>query len=202
VDVHNISIHLGAKPKANKNSLRFLEGDASPAWNPGVSDGDILFELEFSRAILAFAAGGMTVASSFASIGSLVEEPDSPIFRPTPLKPRVCMMKPPSGESRATPALSINIDIPAVHFDIQKSGVDELQYWADDIGQLLERLAGGSEKGEAGGSRDTSLIGSCFFVRSRAGSGFDSGMTNNADDNAESVLKVFITESKFVPISA
>jgi len=201
VDVHDISLHLGTKPNANKHSLRFLERNT---WQPDISDEAVLFRLEFCRAILASAAGGETVASAFASIGSLVEEDSSssPTSRTSPLKPRMCIMRPPPGNSSSTPALAISVDIPAVHVDIQKSGVDELQYWADDIGQLLERLVDANDKGKIGDSRDTSLIGSRFFVRSRGGSGFESGMMGSANDNAESVLKLSITESKFSPLSA
>jgi autophagy-related protein 2 len=201
VDVHDISMHLGAKPNANKSSLRFSE---SNTWNPDISDEAVLFRLEFCRAILASAAGGETVASAFASIGSLVEEDSSssPISRTSPLKPRMCTMRPPPGKSRATPVLAISVDIPVVHVDVQKSDVDELQYWADDIGQLLERLADASDKDETGDSRDTSLIGSRFFIRSRGGSGFDSDIIGSANDNAESVLKLSITESKFSSLSA
>lgn len=194
VDVHDISMQLGAKPNANKSSLRFLEKNI---WKPDISDEAVLFKLEFCRAILASAAGGETVASAFASIGSLVEEDSSPISRTFSLKPRICTMRPPPGKSRATPVLAISVDIPAVHVDVQKSDVDELQYWADDIGQLLERLADASDKNETGDSRDTSLIGSRFFVRSRGGSGFDNDIIGSANDNAESVLKLSITESKF-----
>jgi len=195
VDVHDISLHLGANPNANKNPLRFLEKDT---WKPDISDEAVLFRLEFCRAILASAASGKTVASSFASLGSLVEEIDSPNFRPSPLVPHICIMRPPSG----TPAVAISVDIPAVHVDVQKSGVDELEYWADDVGQLLERLGDANDRGETGDSRDTSLIGSRFFVRSRGGSGLDSGMTGSGNDNAESVLKLSITESKFSSLSA
>jgi len=197
VDVHDISLHLGVNPNANKNPLRFLERDT---WKPDIADEAVLFRLEFSRAILASAASGKTVASSFASLGSLVEEIDStsPNFRPSPLVPRISIMRPPSG----TPAVAISVDIPAVHVDVQKSGVDELEYWADDIGQLLERLGDANDRGETGDSRDTSLIGSRFFVRSRGGSGFDSAMIGSGNDNAESVLKLSITESKFSSLSA
>lgn len=192
VDVHDISLQLGAIPNANKSSLRFSEQNT---WKPDISDEAVLFRLEFCRAIVASAAGGETVASTVASIGSLVEEDSS--SSSSPLKPRMCAMRPSPGNSSSTPALAISVDIPAIHIDVQKSGVDELQYWADDIGQLLERLADANDEGETGDSRDTSLIGSRFFVRSRGSSGFESGMIGSANDNAQSVLKVSITESKF-----
>jgi autophagy-related protein 2 len=94
--------------------------------------------------------------------------------------------------------MSLIVQIPSVHMHISKPLLDGLQYLADDISQLIERSFG-SEDGSEKESRDSSLIGSRFFAKSRSGSGTISGIsTGRASAKSESVVKIEITEGKSV----
>ena len=113
-----------------------------------------------------------------------------------PLQPRVSIIKP---TSKVVPIRAFGVDIPSVHIDIFKPTFDALQYWADDVTQLLGDLSSKSNDGidtEVGDSRDTSLIGSRFFTKSRSGSGSALSTSRN-DASAEIVVKLTVTESNY-----
>ncbi|KAF8964063.1 hypothetical protein BDZ97DRAFT_2058708 [Flammula alnicola] len=166
LDLHDINIALGSTP--SKPSTRFAREDPSPPRLPDVSDESVLLKAEFSGAVFSCSMVGAATATAFASFGPLTEMDGHNEFmtsglRTSPLQPRICVIKPSSGKSKC--------GVPALHVDISKSKFDALQYWADDVSQLLERLSGNEKEAEVGDSRDASLIGSRFFAKSRSGSG-------------------------------
>uniref|UniRef100_A0A8H7Y1H7 Autophagy-related protein 2 n=1 Tax=Psilocybe cubensis TaxID=181762 RepID=A0A8H7Y1H7_PSICU len=169
VDWHNIIVRHGAhSPRA---SARFANDNEIPSRNLDFSEKDTLLKIEFSRLVIACSMVGATTAFTFASLGALTDlETDNPEYLPSQsppsLQPTIYVIKPPLSPSRATPTFALSIDIPAVHVDLSKQEFDALQYWVDDLSQLLERLSGrlnNESSSFAGDSKDVSLIGT--FVR-------------------------------------
>ena len=195
-------ISLSAGFKRTKPSARFAATD-SFAGHSDISDDAILFNAEFGRAVIACSSIGAQVAVSFVSLGPLAHDvdfqdqtPNSIVPQPFPLQPRVSVIKP---TSKVVPIRSFGIDVPSVHIDISKPTFDALQYWADDVTQLLGDMSNKANDGtdtEVGDSRDTSLIGSRFFAKSRSGSGSALSSSRN-DASAEIVVKLTVTESNY-----
>lgn len=194
-------ISLSAGFKKTKPSARFAATD-SFAGNSDISDDTILFNAEFGRAVIACSSIGAQVAIAFVSFGPLAHDdmdfqdqtPSSIAPQPFPLQPRVSVIKP---TSKMVPIRVFSVDIPSVHIDISKPTFDALQYWADDVTQLLGDLSSKANDGidaEVGDSRDTSLIGSRFFAKSRSGSALS---TSRNDASAEIVVKLTVTESNY-----
>ncbi|KDR81673.1 hypothetical protein GALMADRAFT_276398 [Galerina marginata CBS 339.88] len=198
VDLHDIALATG--PKLAKASARFSSDPVSPTNDVGLSEDAILLRTEFSRAVIACSTVRATTAFAFASIGPLTDDEYSSnaeeIIDFPSLKPRISVLRPNIRKLGTTPVFALSVDLPALHVDVSKPGFDALQYWADDISQLLEHLSATSTdetEGGYGDSRDTSLIGSRFFTRSRSGSG--SALSTGASEGAASVVKLTITEA-------
>jgi autophagy-related protein 2 len=195
-------ISLSAGFKRSKPSGRLAATD-SFAGNSDISDDTILLNAEFGRAVIACSSIGAQLAIAFVSLGPLAHDmdfedqtPSSIAPQPFPLQPRVSVIKP---TSNVVPIRAFSVDIPSVHIDISKPMFDALQYWADDITQLLGDMSSKANDGidtEVGDSRDTSLIGSRFFAKSRSGSGSALSASRN-DASAEIVVKLTVTESNY-----
>ncbi|KAF8798079.1 hypothetical protein BYT27DRAFT_7203788 [Phlegmacium glaucopus] len=193
-------INLSAGLKRPRPSARFVATD-SFAGNSDMSDEAILLNAEFGRAVVACSSVGAQVATAFISLGPLTHDtdfqdqtPSLVIPHPPPLQPHVSIIKP---TSKVVPIRAFSVDIPSVHVDISKPTFDALQYWADDVAQLLEYMSSkvndGMDAG-VGDSRDTSLIGSRFFAKSRSGSGSALSTSRN-DASAETIVKLTVTET-------
>ncbi|TFY83716.1 hypothetical protein EWM64_g299 [Hericium alpestre] len=93
-----------------------------------------------------------------------------------------------------------HVDIPFVQVSLTKSTFDGLQFWADDVSQLVERLlAPINDETEGTSSQSPSLIGSKYFAKgSRTGSK-DNSMSGTIGGTertaaAETIVKVIIAE--------
>lgn len=167
------------------------------------SNGNFLLGAESNRIIAACAVIGSDTAASFFSMG-----PFNPIdaddvllenmgMAQLPLNPRIAITKATQGSDVPSPVMALTVDFPSVHVDISKCLLDGLQYLADDIAQLLERIFnkdGGDGGTGKGSSKDSSLIGSRFFVKSRSGSGSGFSTNSNAGSGKETVVKMVISE--------
>jgi hypothetical protein len=93
------------------------------------------------------------------------------------------------------------IEFPLVTVDLSKSALDGLQYWADDLAQLLERKSSTSPVDEEDAMTERgadSMIGSRFFTQSRGSSSarsFDELGREN-EGKGDMVIKVAITEAQ------
>lgn len=190
---------LSAGFKKTKPPARFTATE-SFAGTLDISDDRILFNAEFGRAIIAYSSVGVPIATVFVSLGPLGTDPQdqtpSSTSQPSPLQPRISIIKP---TSKTVPIRAFSVDIPSVHVDISKPTFDGLQYWADDVTQFLEYMSSNENDGtdaEVGDSRDTSLIGSRFFAKSRNGSG-SALITRRDDPSAETIVKLTVTESNY-----
>lgn len=229
LDLHDV--RLSAGPTAARRPVtRFADVHIPPssldARTAEGSPGSTLLSAECRRIVVACSAAGEGKASALASIGSLgsMESMSASVqdFRQSragaalplpdalsPLQPRVSVtrLQPRRSSFSASPnsaTLAVNVDVPSVHVDLSKCTLDALQYWADDAAQLAERVfggAGGDTDTEKADSRDTSLIGSRFFARSRrSNSGSVSGASGDA--GSENVVEVTISEGQLLLHSA
>ncbi|KAF8910987.1 hypothetical protein CPB84DRAFT_1821154 [Gymnopilus junonius] len=201
-DLHGITLSSGKNPP---KVTSFSNGSDSPSRSLDLSQRSIILSAEFNRAVIACSMVGVTTANIFASVGPLqMEEPIESITQEFlnsnslySLPPRIQIVRPNARSSKA-PLFALSVDIPAIDIHISKSEFDALQYLADDVSQLLERLSNLSNNAvqrEFTNSRDASIIGSRFFVKSRSGSG--SALSGGSDERAETVVKLTVTSAFF-----
>lgn len=191
----NLAMHA----RITTPTTRFAQRGSSPQPDSDASQGTVLFDIIFNRIILAYSLVGTTTAASILSIGPLAEDHHTQFMdtEAPPLKPRICIMKPKLGISKMAPGLALSIDLPCVQSSLDKVYFDALQYWADDVSQLLERISVCEAETELNDSRNPSMIGSRFLAKSRN----SSALGGSPNDGAEIVIKVSITESKSLQIS-
>ncbi len=175
-------------------TVSFAHRGSSPEPEPNSSQGMVLFDITFDRIILAYSLVGTTTAASILSVGPLEEDNHTQFMdsEAPPLKPRICIMRPRLGTSKTAPGLALGIDLPSVQGSLDKTYFDALQYWADDVSQLLERMSGHEADTEPNDSRNPSMIGSRFLAKSRN----SSALGSNRNESSGTVIKVSITESK------
>lgn len=110
----------------------------------------------------------------------------------------ICINKATSKSRQQKPGtLVITADIPSVHVNLDKSLVDGLQYWVDDVSQLVERTFGDKAKdsaSERGISRNSSLLGSHFFAQSSGGSEAEFSPRPAGEAASETVVKLSVSE--------
>lgn len=93
--------------------------------------------------------------------------------------------------------LVITTDTPSVYVNLNKPLLDGLQYWVDDISQLMERTFGEKSKdcaSERGLSRNSSLLGSHYFAQSSGGSESEFSPKPAGESVSETVVKLSVTE--------
>ncbi|KAJ7905574.1 hypothetical protein B0H14DRAFT_2660774 [Mycena olivaceomarginata] len=193
LDIHDVEVSTG--PAERKNT-RFAPHDTVPLTS--TVEAETLLSVGCKRIVAACSFVEESKATALLSVGSLAsgntEDAELPL-----LLPRITLSKStPSRSSASTTALVVQI--PSVHAHVSKPLLDGLQYLADDVAQLLERVTG-SQNGsdpEKADSLDSSLIGSRFFAKSRSGStssGLTAGRNTGNASKSESVIKVEITEA-------
>jgi autophagy-related protein 2 len=162
LDVHNICVISGANPPPAHAHFTEPRDAGLPK----------LAEIEMGRVLVAFgripsefdgrrkdivvlliSRAGLK-ASTFLTIGSLSspEQLFGTGFSDPPLNPKIII--------RST---SVECTLPTIQISLDKSTIDGLQLFADDIVQWAERAL--SEPKKEGGSGRTTLIGSRFFVK-------------------------------------
>jgi autophagy-related protein 2 len=140
IDFYEIKITTGATSLAQEQGLRFSE--ASPLDTPVLPknvDETTLMNVEFKRLLVACAPIRQHMATSILSLGSLYS--DSQDFRETlpALQPRLAITKLMSHSKDSVSVTMLSFNIPFVQIDISKDVLDGLQFWTDDVTQLLER---------------------------------------------------------------
>ncbi|KAJ6630872.1 hypothetical protein B0H10DRAFT_2160244 [Mycena sp. CBHHK59/15] len=196
LDIHDVNLSTG--PGERGCVTRFASQDA-----PQITalDSDTLLSAKCRRIVAACSPAGQTKATALLSIGPLAsgsaEDSQLPYLLPriTVSKSTAATRRPPNPMK-----LTLIVQIPSVHINMSKRLLDSLQYLADDTTQLMERVFGGESDSdtEMVDSRDTSLIGSRFFAKSRSGSG--NGLSGSQTDvKSETVIKVE-TSDAFVRI--
>ena len=179
-----------------------------------------LLTAEWRALLLACSSAGAETAKGFCSVGPLLSDADteapashdhirfqcdaSPTRRFSIVKLSRNPPSPSRQNGRRTAAVVTEIDIPSVALNISKPLFDGLQFWADDVSQLLERTtATPNDAAQENVSRNPSLLGSRFFSNSKQGSleipvcEIPSG---NIKSSTESIVKVTISEGESLHI--
>lgn len=148
LDCHEIRITAGSMPPARRPGTRFAVADPSETTAlPKDFDETSLMEADFKRLLVACSPISSQRATSILSFGPLHPGgQDTGDVRQigtseilSSLQPHLSITKltPHSKERSSVTALSFNI--PFVQIDVVKHVLDGLQFWADDISQLIER---------------------------------------------------------------
>lgn len=228
LDVHDLEFlpggHRDGRVKAPKIVAEDLYSLGTSADQERENEGSILLAAACQRIVVSYALVREGRATAIVSLGPIFLEereeqgtpfgPGSPSVMEVaapPVRPRIYISRytPPiqiyTAPSAAT--LSISLDIPSVHVELSKVLLDGLQLWADDLTQLMEVLSrdpavweSGTEKAH---SRESSLIGSRFFAKTRMGSqasGTESGSGSMPSGNSktsvnETAIKLSVSGS-------
>ncbi|KIY72189.1 hypothetical protein CYLTODRAFT_418166 [Cylindrobasidium torrendii FP15055 ss-10] len=182
IDVHDFV--FTNHPPSKKPAARFTDYPAQA---------DIVASIQLSRLVFAAAGPSESKALGVASLGSLTglaggsEESGA-------IVPTVSFVK------TSPVKTSLRISVPSLYVNIQKATYDYIQYAIDDASQLVEVTFGGEGAGgpskEKVDSREASIIGSRFFVQSRAGSDGNAGESATFQD--ESAIGVVNISEAFV----
>jgi len=204
LDLHDMVLSAGSS-MVQKPATRFADPEVHISSSP-------LMSAECGRIVIACSPVGIEKATAVLSLGPLISVGEIPghIHEGPPtsytdsdptsyaLRPSISLARP--SDSQRTPGtLAFIASLPSAHILLSKAVLDDLQYWADDATQLVERTFGnGGSDTDRAESRDTSLIGSRFFARSRRsdsdGSTLGGGLPSS---NTETVIKVIISEGEY-----
>lgn len=226
LDIHDLRLTPGDQaPPQSTTSARFAETEdpllAEAFSSPTSSDTSTLLSASWQRLTFACQSSGASKAQMILSLGPLPLEVQSrsredgiaigsPVSRAAGVqqaRPQFMITKTVTSSVAALPTLSttvVTVDIPSVHVHIGKKEIDNLQLWADDISQLIERALNPHGSGPAARDADADLIGSRFFNKTRhsQGSGTDSAASTvtarRAGSNEETNVKVAISEGSII----
>lgn len=211
LDVHVLRLTsrspLGA---GGKYRHRFSTKTESTYENSNSRDNHLL-TAEWRTLLLASSSAGAETAGGFCSIGPLSSAADSEVptshdhtrFQEDPspfIKLSRNLPVPSRRNSGRSAAVVVEIDIPSILICLSKQIFDSLQFWVDDVSQLLERtMTASGEVAQENSSRDPSLVGSRFFSASKQGSvdtAVDEASAGHIKSSTESIVKVTISEGE------
>jgi autophagy-related protein 2 len=221
LDVHHLKLTSCPSLGTGEIYPRGVDSKAESTSRDSSSRNNHLLVAEWRTLLLACSPAGAETARGFCSIGPLSLATDSEVpavhdhirFRgdASPIR-RFSFVKlsqnPPSSSgqrSGRSAALIAEIDIPSIVLTLSKPLFDSLQFWIDDVTQLLERtVASSSNTTQDNPSRNPSLVGSRFFSGSKQSSveiAVDETSPENVRSSTESVIKVTISEGECLLIS-
>jgi autophagy-related protein 2 len=182
--------------------------------NPNSRDNHLL-TAEWRALLIACSSAGAETARVFCSVGPLPSEesevtPSEDYIRflddTSPIRRFACItlaQNPPLPSGRKDKRSGVfvaEINVPSMYLNLTKPLFDSLQFWIDDVSQLLERnLVPSSDGTRENSSRNPSLVGSRFFSNSKQGS-VDTAVDNASSDRSKSfterIVKVTILEGE------
>ena len=179
-----------------------------------------LLTAEWRALLLACSSARAETARGFCSVGPLLPDADTEVpasrdhirFQGDAFPTRQFSfvklsqnLPSPSGQNTRRSALVTEIDIPSIVLNISKPLFDGLQFWVDDVSQLLERtIATSNDAAQENMSRNPSLLGSRFFSNSKHSSveiPVGEIPSDNIKSSTESIVKVTISEGESLHIS-
>jgi autophagy-related protein 2 len=188
-----------------KTNLESTSGDSN-------SRNNHVLTVEWRTLLFACSSAGAETARSFCSIGPLSLAADNEVQVPTshdhtrfqadalPFVKLSQTPRVPSGRNSGRSAAVIEIDIPSILLNLSKPIFDSLQFWIDDVSQVLERAtATSSEASQENSSRNPSLVGSRFFSASKQSSvevTADEISTGHIKSSTENIVKVTLSEGQ------
>jgi len=196
LDLHDVAI--STVPWASRHTARFANDNPRPAAEYTQGHQSFLVGSQIRRLVVACSPVGGHAATSIFSSGPIETESNgNPTFGPdtafvSAIQPRFSITKSEVLSDKNPPIVACSIELPSIHVEISKGAFDSLQYWIDDLSQLIERISRVSnDETEVNNASDVDLIGSRFFAKSRSASTLSTG-----SDAAryETVVKVAISE--------
>jgi autophagy-related protein 2 len=174
-----------------------------------------LLTAEWRALLIACSSAGAATARVLCSVGPLSsEESEVPsseehirfLDETSPIRRFACIklaQNPPLPSGRKGKRSGVfvaEINVPSMYLNLTKPVFDGLQFWIDDVSQLLERnLVPSSDGTRENSSRNPSLVGSRFFSNSKQGS-VDTAVDNASSDHSKSfterIVKVTISEGE------
>ncbi|KAF9227681.1 hypothetical protein BS17DRAFT_774146 [Gyrodon lividus] len=206
---------ISNNPAPTKPSLRFSEGMISSTSHSSNSISNAILSARLQEILIGYSSVDENLAHTFLTLGSLPANEGDPnasaLLATEPVSDALplCLVLGRSNlvkAAQSTPShrLTLAINVPLVNFALDKIVFDGLQYWADDVAQLLEcSLASQDNATETLPSRNPSLIGSRFFAQSRR-SGTHSTDESTMEtystrqvksSSSETVVKLSVTEA-------
>ena len=196
LDLHDVTISTA--PWASRHTARFASDNFPPAAECTQGHQNFLLGSQIRRLVVACSTTGGHVATSIFSSGPIETEsngdptsgPDTAFV--SAIQPRFSITKSNVLSDKSPSIVACCIELPSIHVEISKNAVDSLQYWIDDLSQLIERISRCSnDEAEDNTTSNVDLIGSRFFAKSRSASTLSTG-----SDAAryETVVKVAISE--------
>lgn len=179
LDLHDIRV--ANAPSRKSPITRFADA------NYIATEGDMLATVDIGRIVIFSSTATIGKAAALISIGPLTASDDHEEASAS-LLPRILVTK-----SIHTSTLALTISIPSVYVNMSKPALDGLQYWADDVTQLLERVFGPAPSSDD--SDRSSIIGSRFFTQSRSGSGSETTTRASKPKQTETAVKITISEA-------
>jgi len=226
LDVHKLTLTSRLPLGPGETCPRRVGTKTESTFRDSSSRGNHLLIAEWGTLLLACSSAREETARGFCSIGPLSPATDSevPAFGDhirfqgdAPPSRRLGFIKLsqkpplPSGKnSRRSATVVTEIDIPSIVLNLSKPLFDSVQFWIDDVSQLLERTMAppSSEAARENLSRNPSLVGSRFFSSSKPGSveiAVDEASPNIIKSSStESIVQVTISEGEdsFISISS
>ena len=213
LDLHNIHLSPGGL-SGDGSAPRARFADVDPSHFSSRHAPHNLFHLDIGRIVVAHSLASEGKAYLLVSLSPLPPVPVSPgvitarYGRTSPTlgdqsvsssAVSISVSKTPSKSPRqqkpGTPVVAM--DVQSVYINLNKPLLDGLQYWADDVSQLAERMFGDKLRdstSERGLSRNSSLLGSHFFAQSSGGSEAEFPPKPAGEGSSETVVKLLVSE--------
>lgn len=212
LDIHALRLTsrspLGARVKYPH---RGIKSESESTYGDSNSRNNHVFTAEWQTLLLACSSTGEEIARGFCSIGPLSSDADNEVRHPNShdhtrfqedVIPFVKLSQnPPVSSGRnsgRTATVVVEIDIPSILLILSKPIFDSLQFWIDDVSQLLERATVTSgEASQENSSRNPSLVGSRFFSPSKQSSveiTVDETSASHIKSSIENIVKVTMSE--------
>jgi autophagy-related protein 2 len=192
LDAHNLELTSG---HPTMHELGDLPSSASTtAWH-----------LHWTRMLISHAPSGFRRASGVIMTGTVPASlesagHDSPTASPhASVSERAMIVGRQSRTQTSSVKTAITVMLPALQVVLAKPAVNGLQFWTDDVSQLMARLQATdpSQLAATSSSRGPSMIGSRFFARYGSRNGSVSSTPSADTSRSETVMRLEIKQGSF-----
>ncbi|KAG6876556.1 hypothetical protein C0993_002318 [Termitomyces sp. T159_Od127] len=184
---------LSSSPEPMKKSARFVDDPAQTSEKMPSSNKASL-GASFERVLVAYRPVSESTARTFLSVGSLASSSDN-VFEilSSPLLPRIAITQSSPFAIECSKLVVISIEIPSIVVDIAQPSFDGLQYWADDVAQLIDSFSSEDRLTQLE-RRDQSAKGSRYFTRSKSESG-SAWSPRSKTSQSETLIELNVSEA-------
>jgi autophagy-related protein 2 len=218
LDLHGLSL-TSRLPLGHREIYTLRPGlKTEPACVNSTTRGNHLLTAEWRALLIACSSAGAATARSFCSVGPLSSPAESevpsskehirflddtsPMRQFAFIKLAQNQLFPSKRKGKRSDVFVAEVDIPSMYLSFSKPLFDTLQFWIDDVTQLLERTsAPSSDWTRENSSRNPSLVGSRFFANSKQNSVYttDTASPDHSKPLTERIVKVTISEGEHPP---